>query len=70
VLGDEKCWWCAKLFVMLFSALCTMLLRLRIRKRAWGWVAVRAAPIWPPCHRRALRPVPQAPERAFVVTRA
>jgi hypothetical protein len=30
---------------------------------------VRAAPIWP-CHRRALRPVPQAPERAFVVTRA
>ena len=31
---------------------------------------MRAAPIWP-CHRRALRhPVPRAPERAFVVTRA
>ena len=33
--GGEKCWWCAKLFMMLFSALCIMLSRLSAGKRAW-----------------------------------
>jgi hypothetical protein len=35
VPGDENCWWCAELFIVMPSALCTMLSRLSIGKRAW-----------------------------------
>ena len=35
VPGDENCWWCTELIIVVSSALCTMLSRLSIGKRAW-----------------------------------
>ena len=70
LLGADICLLRQVVSIGYSSALCTMLLRLSIGKRAWREVAMDGAPIQP-CHRRAPRhPVPQVPERAFIVTRA